>query len=97
LIHKTAKPSTYPCKLCMVTFNGATMNKIWKQYISTLDIRTVFLHSDEFKEAYPKHDIPLPTVLLDNGSGTMKALISSNEFKDSTQVTELIQLLKSRL
>ena len=38
LVHKTASPKTYPCKLCMVTFSGATMNKLWKQYVANLGV-----------------------------------------------------------
>lgn len=43
LVHKTASPKTYPCKLCMVTFSGATMNKLWKQYVANLGVPFFFI------------------------------------------------------
>jgi|GEM_PF-1390812 len=53
LAKKTASPKTYPCKLCMVTYSGATINKLWKQYVVNLGIPAVLV------------DNPLP---LSNGT-----------------------------
>lgn len=48
LMHKTASPKTYSCKLCQVTYSGTTMNKVWKRYVAGLGVPAVFMHKDEF-------------------------------------------------
>ncbi len=60
LMHKTASPKTYPCKLCQITYAGATMNKFWKRYVASLGIPAVFMHKDEFAKTYPKVNITFP-------------------------------------
>lgn len=96
LMHKTAIPKTYPCKLCMVTFSGATMNRLWKSYVSGLGIPSVFMHRDEFAKTYPNQQITFPVVLLEEGD-SITTLISSDEFKNITDLAELMSLLNAKL
>ncbi|HVC36437.1 MAG TPA: hypothetical protein VNE40_03280 [Candidatus Dormibacteraeota bacterium] len=96
LMHKTASPKTYPCKLCMVTFSGATMNRLWKSYVSGLGIPSVFMHRDEFAKTYPNQQITFPVVLLEEGD-SITTLISSDEFKNITDLAELMSLLNAKL
>ncbi len=96
LVHKTASPKTYPCKLCMVTFSGATMNKLWKQYVAGLGIPAIFMHRDEFTKAYPNQHVTFPVVLLVR-NGSISTLISSDEFKTITDLSELMNVLTLKL
>ena len=96
LIHKTAAPKTYPCKLCMVTFNGPTMNKLWKRYVANLGIPAIFLHRNEFIKFYPNQKITYPTILIDD-SGVIETLVSSDDFKSIRNLSDLMGILNSRL
>ena len=96
LFSKAAKPNSYPCKLCSLTYSGAFMKKIWKEYVSGLDMEAVFLHKDEFAKAYPGSNVSFPTVLLDT-HGNLKTLISSGDFKKMNDLTDLIKLMSERL
>jgi len=96
LFRKTAKPNTYPCKLCSLTYSGAFMKKMWKEYVASLGIETLFLHKDEFEKAHLDYETAYPVVLLvDNGNFTK--LISDKDFKTMNDLTDLISLLSKRL
>lgn len=96
LMHKTASPKTYPCKLCSLTFSGATMNKLWKCYISGLDISAIFMHRNEFSKAYPDQNISFPAILLQSGS-SFKTLISCEEFRNIKDLGGLMKELTAKL
>ena len=96
LFQKTATPGTYPCKLCSLTYSGAFMKKVWKEYVTSLGMDTVFLHKDEFVETYPRNAMSFPVVLLARGND-LKTLISSNDFKELDDLTDLIKLMSERL
>ena len=96
LVHKTARPETYPCKLCMVTFSGANMKKMWKQHIENLGMSSTFLHRNEFAKSYPNMGIKLPAVLIEEGK-SISILVSSNEFEKINDVTELIDVIARKL
>lgn len=96
LFTKTTKPSEYPCKLCSLTYNGAFMKKMWKEYVAALNIKTVFMHKNEFAETYPGNNISFPVVLLAHGN-ELTTLISSSDFKRMNDLTDLIKMLSDRL
>jgi hypothetical protein len=95
-VHKSVKPSTYPCDLCKITFDGAAMNKIWKKYISNLSLPTEFLHKDEFEKKYPKIISKYPVVLMLEETHHI-SLISVSDFKNLNDVPSLMALLSARL
>jgi hypothetical protein len=96
LIHKKVKPSTYPCKLCQVTYRGAQMNQAWKKYVADLGVQTIFLHKDEYKRLYPDRDDSFPCILAETRSGS-EILISSQEFDKITSLDSLIYQLDRKL
>ena len=96
LARKTTKPNTYPCKLCMNTYNGAVMNKLWKNYVASLSIPSVFMHRNEFEAAYPEQKVTYPAVLLKTNT-LFKTILSSNDFKQLRDVADLINALNERL
>lgn len=96
LFNKTAKPDTYDCKLCQLTYSGAFMKKVWKQYVDSLGIKTVFMHKDEFKKAYPTFDTTFPVILLETYN-SLSILVSSSDFKKFSDIAELMSLLSKRL
>lgn len=96
LFRNTTKPSNNPCKLCSLTYSGAFMKKMWKEYVASLGIETAFLHKDEFQDRYPDYKTSYPVVLLVNND-TFTKLVSDNDFKTMNDLTDLIKLLSERL
>ena len=96
LMHKTASPKTYPCKLCQITYSGATMNKFWKRYVADLGIPAVFMHKDEFAKTYPETSINFPAVLL-KMDNTLKMLLSAEDFTRVKDLPDLMKTLNEKL
>lgn len=96
LISKSARPKTYPCKLCKMTYSGATMNKVWKSYVTSLNIPPIFLHKNEFEQHYPKVNIKYPAVLLKSDK-SLKIVLSAEDFAKLKDLSDLINKLNERL
>lgn len=96
LMHKTASPKTYPCKLCSLTYNGAVMNKLWKLYIADLGMPAIFMHRDEFTRAYPDQPVYFPVIILRSGS-TFRTLISHTKFESIKDLGNLMKELTTKL
>lgn len=96
LMRKKANPSTYPCKLCQITYSGATMNKLWKQYVASLPIPSVFMHRNEFEAAHPSVHIKYPAVLLKTDK-SFRTVLSAEDFSRLNDLADLINTLNERL
>ena len=96
LMHKKVAPQSYACKLCQITYSGAAMNKLWKQYVAGLDISTKFMHKNEFTKAYPDANIAFPAILLKDNE-TFKSLIGAADFKDISDLPDLMKTLNERM
>ena len=96
LVHKTASPKTYPCKLCMVTFSGATMNKLWKRYVANLGFPAIFVHKDEFARLYPKQETRFPVIFLKSET-SLDTLISREDFRKIKDLGALMNELSAKL
>ena len=70
-IHKIISPSTYQCNLCKITYGITNEKDEWKNYISSLPYRVIFLHKEEFKKQYPNVKERLPAVFKILGSKTI--------------------------
>lgn len=96
LFRNTTKPSENPCKLCSLTYSGAFMKKIWKEYVASLDLASVFMHKDEFAKAYPDYSMTYPAILLDSNN-SLTTLVTDKDFAAMSDLTDLIKLLNERL
>lgn len=63
-LHKVFKPSTYDCHLCSITYGKFRMRKEWEEFIKALPVKSVFLHKDEFRAAYPENGNALPAIFI---------------------------------
>ena len=95
-IHKTLSPSTYECDLCAITFGLTSMNKEWRAWLKGLDAETQFFHRPDFKEAWPTVTESLPAIFIER-NGALETLVSAAEFKNVSQVNELIALMEAKL
>lgn len=96
LFHNTIKPSENSCKLCSLTYSGAFMKKLWKEYVASLNIPTVFMHKDEFEKAYSGYSMMYPAILL-GSNNSLTTLVTAKDFAAMSNLTDLINLLNERL
>ena len=61
-VHKTFKPSSYPCSLCALTYGSVSEKKVWRCFRQLSNIEMEFLHIDEFENAY-QQTFQYPVVL----------------------------------
>lgn len=95
-IHKVVSPHTYECALCRITHGLVTMDRVWRTYLQSLPIETVFHHRRDFHAAYPAADMPLPVVLLDRG-GELTELLSAAQLGRLADVNALSAALDAAL
>ena len=65
-LHKTFKPSSYPCSLCALTYGSVSEKKVWRRFRQLSNIEMEFLHIDEFEKAY-QQTFQYPVVLQHHG------------------------------
>lgn len=96
--HRLIKPSTYPCKLCAVTYGRVSVKKHWKDFIKQVGIPATFWHRDEFMSncKFPGYKVEFPAVIIKEGS-QMITLMEAEDFKEVTTLDDLIHVLSSKL
>ena len=96
-VHKIVKPTTYPCNLCVVTYNNLGFkNKEWKKFIENLGIEAKFLHRDEFLKLAGTETVGFPAVFEQKGSKIVR-LISHHEINKCKTLKELEDLVLRKI
>ncbi len=93
-VHKQFRPQTYPCSLCALTYGPVTMRKQWREFLDGLPNEIVFHHSDDFAEAYPQLDVPLPAMMVRDAGKQPEMLIKSQQLDAMTELDELVAATK---
>jgi len=93
-VHKIARPETYPCRLCAVTYGLTGMRSEWKAFLRHFGYPFVFLHRDELARCYGITDVQLPAVFI-RKADRLRLLIGANEINQVSSLNELIDLLKA--
>ncbi len=96
-VHKQVRPETYPCSLCALTYGAVSMRGEWKSFLDSLPMDVVFHHRDDFAEAYPDQDTPLPAILVSENGKDPRELIPASELDAITDAAELIDQVEDRL
>ncbi len=96
IIHKEFFPSSYPCNLCFISFGTFGMKDAWKQFLDSLPHNRIELHKDQFKRNYQPENMPLPAILLSDGSKT-DVLLSAAEINTFHTLKELIDATRDKL
>ncbi|WP_298469324.1 hypothetical protein [uncultured Erythrobacter sp.] len=96
-VHKQVRPETYPCSLCALTYGAVSMRGEWKAFLGRLPMDVVFHHRDDFAEAYPDHEFPLPAILTSANGKEPQILISAEELDAMTDAAQLIARVEDRL
>jgi hypothetical protein len=82
--------------LCALTHGLLGTRPEWAQFVEGLDVKTEFLHRDEFVRKYPAAKHSLPAVYRSNGNGTPQVLISSEELNACRDLPSFISLVGER-
>ena len=97
LVHKTVSPSTYPCKLCDITYGVTGMRRAWVSFIKQADFKSVFTYRDLLPTQYPQMQVSeLPAVFL-LGDSTSQEVISAEEFITLEDIPSLMSHLESKI
>lgn len=67
-MRKVVSPSTYPCRLCALTYGLATMRPRWRSFVEGLGVLVEFLHRDEFRERYGEAEAGFPSAYIEGES-----------------------------
>ncbi|MBT4352181.1 hypothetical protein HOD20_06640 [archaeon] len=93
-VHKIISPKTYNCNLCAITYGNLGMKKKWKKYITSLPIKTEFLHKNEFNKKYGINE-ELPAIFLESND-KIKLIISADEINTCKNIEDFIHLIKEK-
>lgn len=96
LVHKEFFPASYPCNLCFISFGTFGMKDAWKQFLDSLPYERIELHKDQSKRNYQPEDMPLPAILLSDGSKT-ELLLSAAEIITFHTLQGLIEATRDKL
>lgn len=96
-VWKVARPQTYPCSLCALTYGWVSMHGRWRRFLKGLPQAKVFHHSDDFALAFPALDVPLPVILLAEAGREPAVLVGAAELDALPDLAALIALVAARL
>jgi len=96
-VHKIAKPATYPCSLCALTYGWAVMHSDWRRFVFRLPVGKMFLYRNQMEKVFPGLRVDLPAILFDHGYGEPDVLVSSAELNALQHRRQLMALLADRL
>ena len=94
--HKVISPETYPCSLCVLTYDNLGMRHPWKEFIKELGYEVEFLHRDELAEQYGIGDVNLPASFILQ-TGKLQLWIESDTMDECESLDELQSLVTQRL
>ena len=93
--HKVISPSTYQCKLCMLTHSSIGERKEWQQFKASINVTMEFHHIDEFEKKY-NSAFEYPIILKINNS-KLEPLINHETINQTNDLAELIGKIKKAL
>jgi hypothetical protein len=95
-VHKEMFAKSYPCNLCYLTFGTFSMKPEWKEFLESLPYKKTELHKDDFKRSYLPESLPLPVILISNGT-TVQILVSVEEINQCKTLQQLKELVQSKI
>ena len=93
--HKILSPSTYNCRLCLLTYGNFTVKQEWQSFIQSLPVESTFLHRDEFSKNYNITE-QLPAIFFEQ-AGSAVLFISKAKIEQCNTVDDLKELILSEL
>lgn len=98
IAHKIFSPSTYPCRLCDLTYGILKVRPEWEEFVENAAVPFEFLHKDEFHTHFPGMETrPLPAVFQKGENGALTEIISPEQLAAMQTLDELKRLVLMRL
>jgi hypothetical protein len=72
------------------------MKPEWKEFLESLPYKKTELHKDDFKRSYLPESLPLPVILISNGT-TVQILVSVEEINQCKTLQQLKELVQSKI
>ena len=94
-VMKALSPSTYPCRLCALTFGLATMRPRWRRFVDGLGVRVEFLHRDEFRERYGESEAGYPPAYIVRGEA-LETFIGIEEMNAAESLDDLMAMVREK-
>lgn len=91
--HKLISPATYSCKLCALTHDTFSENKIWKDFQENGTLDLEFYHRDEFEAKYGVGKFSYPVVLVNEGN-ELEEILGPSDLNKIKDTRELIMTIK---
>jgi len=91
-VHKTFKPSTYPCSLCDITYSPVHMYKRWSTFVKTLPVPVEFSYIDLMPKEVQGQPLSYPTALLKHGD-QLSVWLSKEQIDGVENLDGLIELV----
>jgi len=96
-VHKLARPATYPCSLCALTYGAVSKRPAWSAFLARTRMATLFLYRDEFRDTLDTRNLPLPAILLGTAGSVPEVLVSASELDGLADLDALIALVEARV
>ncbi len=95
VVWAAARPATYPCRLCLLTYGPLGMRRPWRRFIASLPTPSDFLHADELQARYPAlGPVELPALFEDVG-GSLTPLIDAVDMREMASLDALITRVRA--
>lgn len=91
--HKLLSPSTYPCRLCILTHGHAGMKREWRDYVASLPLKVTFLHRDQIEGTGIPPSTEFPAVLIRVKDGSWRIAIAADELNLVKSLAQLIAMV----
>lgn len=95
-VHKLARPASYPCSLCALTYGAVAKRPEWRAFLGRIGMSQLFVYRDEFREDLDTRDLPLPAILLAGEGPVPEVLVSAAELAGLADLDGLIALIEAR-
>lgn len=93
--HKLIIPSTYPCKLCLLTYGFFRKRKSWAIFLQSTGVETVFIYRKDAGQYITKFGPP-PMVLIKYQDRT-ELICSAVDMEDMQNLDGLINLIRKKI
>ncbi len=102
VLHAALRPSTYPCRLCLLSYGATGMRKGWRRFVRDLETRpetgaVEHLHIDELVRAHGDPGDPKPCLYERWGDGPLELVVSAAQMNTTHTLDELVSLCDGAL
>lgn len=93
--HKLLSPTTYPCRLCALTYGAVSMDRAWASFIANLPVPVSFAYRDTAAR-WLAPDTALPVMLSVSGDHA-ELRLSAEAINRCETLTDLMRAVETAL